>query len=287
MSPSDTPPIHLRDEHGVTLIELLVAMIMAFVISLAAFSILEFTTSDVSRITARAHVDQTGRVALEKIMLQLHSACVAVTTTPIEPKSTENTMRFISETSPLNSSKEPVSSLATVKLHEITYNKAEGTFTEKSRPSLGLNPNFSFNEHETPEPSVHLLLTGVRQTEVTNETTHEVEKLPIFRYYRYYNSNDTKIKLGEAKLGELDPGTNNAGMNSTEMTKEEVIKGEKIYPEVEKIVKVTMAFTLTPEGHESIIAKGGQPIALEDSAIFRFTPASEEVGNTNQPCAVI
>lgn len=282
MSPLDLPPIHLRDEHGFTLIELLVSMIIALVVSLAAFSILQFTTDDVSRITARAHVDQTGRVALQKIMLQLHSACVAVTITPIEPKSNENTIKFVSETSPLNSSKEPISSLSTVKLHEITYNKAEGTLTEKSRPSSGTTPEFTFKEHETPEPSIHLLLTGVRQTEVTNETTKEVEKLPIFRYYRYFTSNDTKVKLGEAKLGELDPEP----MSNATLEKE-TIKGKEKETEAEKVAKVTMSFTLAPESHESIIAKGGQPIVLEDSAIFRFTPSSEEAGNTNLPCAQI
>ena len=33
-----------------------------------------------------------------------------------------------------------------------------------------------------------------------------------------------------------------------------------------------MSFTLPPEGKEGILAKDDQPIALEDSAIFRFTP---------------
>ncbi len=47
------------------------------------FSIPQFTTDDVSRITARAHVDQTGRVALEKIMLQLHSRVSRVNVNPI------------------------------------------------------------------------------------------------------------------------------------------------------------------------------------------------------------
>ncbi len=42
--------------------------------------------------------------------------------------------------------------------------------------------------------------------------------------------------------------------------------------------------TLAPEGYEGIIAKGGQPVALEDSAILRFTPSSEEAGNNNYPC---
>jgi prepilin-type N-terminal cleavage/methylation domain-containing protein len=286
MSSRDTQPVSLRAEHGFTLIEMLVTLIIGLVVSLAAFSILQFTTDDVSRITARAHVDQTGRVALEKIILQLHSACVAVTINPILTKSTGNTVRFVSETSPLNKAQEPISSLSTVHLHEITYNESTGNLTEKSRLSTGTTPEFIFNEHETPEPTAHLLLTGVRQTEVLNETTKKVEKLPIFRYYRYYNSNDSQIKLGEAELGEIDPGTNNEGMNSAELEKESV-EGKTKITGAEKVAKVTMSFTLTPEGHESIIAKGYQPIALEDSAILRLTPSSEEASNTNLPCAQI
>jgi prepilin-type N-terminal cleavage/methylation domain-containing protein len=279
MSPVSTLHTRLRNKDGFTLIELLIAMALGLIVSLAAFSILEFTTSDVSRITNRAHVDQTGRVALEKIMLQLHSACVAVTITPIEPKSNENTIKFVSETSPLNSKQEPISSLSTVKLHEITYNKATGTLTEKSRPSVGTNPLFKFNEHETPEPTVHTLLTGIKQTEVINETTHLPEIIPIFQYYRYYVSSDTKVKLGEAKLGELDPER----MSDSTMA----IEKSPTETEAEKVAKVTISFTLTPEGKEGAFAKGDQPVALEDSAIFRFTPSSEEAGNTNLPCAQI
>ena len=59
--PSITPR-SLVDTHGYTLIELLVAMSIGIVVSLAAFSFLGFTTSDVSRITERVHIDQTGRV---------------------------------------------------------------------------------------------------------------------------------------------------------------------------------------------------------------------------------
>jgi prepilin-type N-terminal cleavage/methylation domain-containing protein len=279
VSPIDAIHSRLRDEHGFTLIELLVAMVIGLIVSLGAFSLLEFTTSDVSRVTARAHVDQTGRIALQKIMLQLHSACVAVTINPIMPKSTDKAIKFISETSPLNSKSEPISSLSTVHLHEIAYNKAEGTLTEKSWLSTGTPPAYSFTEAEAKkEFTEHRLLTGVTQS--VNETTKK--EIPIFQYYRYYVSGDTKIKLGEAKLGELDP----TALSNTEMEKEEVKEKVKV-TEAEKVAKVTMSFTLTPEGKEGILAKGDQPVALEDSAVLRFTPSSEEVGNTNEPCAEI
>jgi prepilin-type N-terminal cleavage/methylation domain-containing protein len=279
MSVLGTQPPRLFDEHGYTLIELLVASLIAVVVSLAAFSILQFTTDDVSRITSRSQVNQTGRVALEKIMLQLHSACVSVNVNPILSKSSGTSIKFISETSPLNSSNEPTSSLPTVNKHELLYTppsgKAPGTLTEKTWKSTGAftsTGEYPFNEAETPVTK--LLLTGITQS--------EKETVPIFQYFRYYSSNDTKIKTGEAKLGELDPEP----MSNTEMAKEE-IKGKEKRTEAEKVAKVNVSFTLTPETHESIIAKGGQPIALEDSAVLRFTPSSEESGNTNEPCAEI
>jgi prepilin-type N-terminal cleavage/methylation domain-containing protein len=280
MSVPVTQPPRLFDEHGFSLIELLVAMIMGLVISLAAFSILEFTTSDVSRITARAHVSQTGRVALEKLMLQLHSACVSVNVNPIQAKSSGTTLKFVSETSPVNSNHEPSSSFSTVKEHEITYTppsgKIAGTLIEKSRTSIGLNNatgEYEFNPSE--KPTEIKLLSGVRQT------VREGKEAPIFQYYRYYTSKDS-----EAKLGQIDPGTNNLGMNNTEMAKEEV-KEKRKYTEAEKVAKVTVGLTLAPEGYEGIIAKGGQPVALEDSAVLRFTPSSEEASSNNYPCSEI
>ena len=199
MSRLGTQPPRIFDEHGFSLIELLVAMIMGLVISLAAFSILEFTTSDVSRITARAHVTQTGRVALEKLMLQLHSACVSVNVNPIQAKSSETTLKFVSETSPVNSNNEPTSSFSTVKEHEIIYTprsgKIAGTLIEKSRTSIGLNNatgEYEFSPSEKPTETK--LLSGVSQT------VREGKEVPVFQYYRYYTSKDP-----EAKLGQIDP----------------------------------------------------------------------------------
>jgi prepilin-type N-terminal cleavage/methylation domain-containing protein len=260
MIPSNVTTPWTGHEQGYTLVELLIAMALGLIVSLAAFSILEFTGSDVSRINNRAHVDQTGRVALEKIMLELHSACVAVTINPILPGSNENELKFISETSPLNTNKEPVSSLSTVRMHKIIYNKAEGTLTEKSWPSTAasVSPEYKFIEEAATEKKTKLL-TGVKQTEST----------PIFQYYRYYQEGDTGVKLGQ--------------LNPSPMTAE-ALKKET---ESEKVAKVTASLTLAPEGKEGAFAKGDQPVALEDSAIFRLTPSSEAAGNTNLPCAQI
>ena len=244
-----------RDEQGFTLIELLVSMALGTILLLAAFSFLEFTTNDVSRIDARAQVDRTGRTALENIMQELHSACVAPRTIPIQPGSTANTIWFISETSPLNTNGEPVSALETVRLHDITYTPAsgttQGTLIERSWPSTGTVSNYTFNTAATP--TVHKLLTGVKQSEST----------PIFRYYRYYQEGDA-----EAKLGTLDP-------HETTALEEQ---------ETKDIAKVTISFMLAPEGHEYTTFGNDRPVALEDSTVFRLETSSEAAGTANLPC---
>jgi prepilin-type N-terminal cleavage/methylation domain-containing protein len=245
-----------REQHGVTLIELLVAMIMALVVSLAAFSILEFTSSDVSRITSRAHVDQTGRIALQKIMLALHSSCVALEVNPIVEGSNSERLKFVSA-----SGTEPAFKTGEVYLHEITY-ATTGTLTEKTFPSIGPETkegNYPFSA--TPS-STTKLLTGVEKAESTK---------PVFQYYKYYKKGE-EVPTGdpEPPYGELVPATPSTGFTTKE---------------AESVAKVTIGFKLKPEGTESVIAKGDQPIALEDSAVFRLTPSSTSSESLNSPCS--
>lgn len=237
------------EQRGFTLVELLVAMALSMVVSLAAFSILEFARGDVSRITERVHVTQTGRVALEKIMLELHSACVSQEVNPIVEGSTAEKIKFVSA-----SGSKAAFATGEIYLHEITYNKAGGTLTEQSFPSTGpaTNGNYPFS---ITASSTKKLLTGVRQTEST----------PVFQYYRYYNNKDTTPVYGE-----LDPTPVTVPLTKAES---------------EEIVKVTVSFTLAPEGKESATFNHDRPVAFEDSAIFRLAPPSTASEHTNSPCS--
>ncbi|HTA96026.1 MAG TPA: prepilin-type N-terminal cleavage/methylation domain-containing protein [Solirubrobacteraceae bacterium] len=257
----------LREERGFTLIELLVAMSLGILVSGIALSLLNFTTADVTRITERVHADQTGRVALEKLMLALHSSCLTAKSDPIKPESTESKLRFVSETSAENEHGEPSAALPTIRLHEVVYTpgsgKTEGTLTEKAWTSKGVPPNYEFNEKETPVKQT--LLTGIQKTENSKK-----EPVPVFRYYRYYRETDSK-----AVLGELDPTP--------------VVSGAEKLSEKEalSVAKVNVSFTAVPEGKENKLNTqfgGGRPVALEDSAILRLSPSSEE-NSSNLPCA--
>jgi prepilin-type N-terminal cleavage/methylation domain-containing protein len=249
----------LHDDGGFTLIELLVSMLIGLIVTGAAFAILEFTTSDVKLTTERAHLDQAGRIALENIMLELHSACVQVEVHPIEPGSNENEILFLSERSPLNTLyKEPTSTLPEVRERKIVFNKAAGTLIEKSWPTLLTN---KYVATEPTSPTTELLLKGVKPT------VEEGKAVPIFRYYRYYQSTD-QLPSGDTTMpyGELNP---------------EPIPSSKLTTTAQTMVvaKVAVSFTLAPEGNESVFAKGYRPIAFEDSAILRLAPASESERN--------
>jgi prepilin-type N-terminal cleavage/methylation domain-containing protein len=260
MSTLDTSSASLRDEHGFTMIELLVAMSMGTVVCFAAFLLLKFTAADVSRITERVHVDQTGSVVLERIMLELHSTCVTPDVTPIQAGSTENVIKFISEGG-------KQSAFEKVYLHEIFYTPAEGakegTLTEQSYQSIPppagkAAPEYTFSKAPTTKV---LLLTGVKKSE-----TKEGKAIPIFQYFRYYRKSDPSPVYGQL---------NTSPMTATELAKEE---------EAEEVAKVTVAFTLAPTGKETATFNHDRPIPLEDSAVFRLATSSEAPTNPNQPC---
>jgi type II secretory pathway pseudopilin PulG len=259
MSPLPTQPGHMRDEHGFTLMELLVSMVMMMVLILATFSFLQFTTEDASHITERVHVDQAGRTALERIMLELHSACVTTPVVPIQEKSTEKVIKFTSQ-----SGKE--SAFATVDEREIIYTAAsgskEGTLEEKIYPSTGAEKEGIY-PFSTTASSTTKLLTGVEQTEYSGAKT------PVFQYYRYYKTGDT-IPVGDSTLpyGELNPTP---------------ITGTLSKEEAEKTTKVTVSFTLAPEGKEGVAFNHDRPVALTDSAVLRLAPSSETYDNL--PCS--
>ncbi|HTU80212.1 MAG TPA: hypothetical protein VMF09_15780 [Solirubrobacteraceae bacterium] len=256
MSPRQACRTLWDDEGGFTLLELLVSMISLTVLLMAAFAFLQFTTEDVSHITARVGVDQNGRVAMQRIISELHSSCVAPNTVPIQAGSNEKELIFITGTG-----EKPA--IEPVEKHELIFTEpsgtTEGTLVEKAYKSTG-GTEGSYTWASTATTTK--LLTGVEKTK------YGAEQTPMFRYYRYYHAGDT-IPAGDSSLpyGELYP-TALTSVSSTE---------------AENIVKATVSFTVAPEGKEAVSFNHDRPVALEDSAVFRLAPASETA--TNLPCS--
>lgn len=167
-------PIVRSAEHGFTLVEMLVAMVSGMVVILATLSVLDISISQSSRITERVDANQRGRLAMEKILLELHSSCIADPFTPVQPESTDTKLRFISQTG-------NEASFTTVTRHEIALNTGTGQLNDTiyvSNPVEGTTMTFPATPTRT-----EVLLTGVSQSK------EGAKVLPVFSYYKYAGGN--------------------------------------------------------------------------------------------------
>lgn len=165
-------PSFPHGEQGFTLIEMLVTLVTGIVIVLAAFSILDVSLTQSARISERVETDQRARLAMEKILLELHSSCVVSAGNAVEPESGPTNIKFISQQG-------SEAYFTTVTKHEISL--TGGKLTDASyvsEPSL----TGSWKFHSTPT-STRTLLTNVTQSSSSEGT------VPLFQYFRYTGGN--------------------------------------------------------------------------------------------------
>ncbi len=181
------PPPH--GEHGFTLVEMLVTLVTGIVIVLATFAVMDVSLSQSSRITERVDADQRARLAMEKILLELHSSCVISEVNPVLEGSGAKTIKFVSQQG-------AEAYFNTVTKHEISLNTETGNLTDASYASEGpiVNENWKFSVTPT---STQTLLSNVSQSKEGEKT------LPVFRYYKYENGNLSTTEL-PAPLKEED-----------------------------------------------------------------------------------
>ncbi len=158
-------PGPLRDERGTTLVELMVALMAGLVIISALTMVIMTTVHGTARVTARVEATQRARIALVKLMQELHSACVSPEIAPVKKESEGNKLKFVHQT---GSEVQP-----TPVLSVVTY--SSGTLQQSDFAYLsGVAPNWTFNE-KTPV-STKTLLTKVAPVSPSSS---------IFSYYRY------------------------------------------------------------------------------------------------------
>ncbi|MHB1538724.1 MAG: PilW family protein [Solirubrobacteraceae bacterium] len=250
----------LRDgEDGMTLMEVLVASLIGTIVSGAALSFMIFANEDASHITERVAVDQRARIALQHVVSELHSACVAPDVVPILEGSDASVLVFVSQAG-------EESAFASVEKHELLFTapsgSSAGTLVERDYTSTGGSAS-DYIWASAPKTTT-TVLTGIRQTSYQGSVT------PVFRYYRYYREGDkAPAGGGTLKYGEIDPEAI-ATVSGTEAP---------------YIVKVTVAFTATPEGTEAIGFNHDRPVPIEDSTVLRLSPSTESPTPANQPCS--
>ena len=155
----------IADESGTTLVELMVALMTGLVI-LSALTMLILTTMHGSaRVTARVEATQRGRIALVRVMEELHSACVTPELAPVQTGSEGNSLKFVHQT---GSAVQP-----TPVYSVITF--SNGTLSQQDYEVTGTAPKWG---QGAAIGSPKTLLTDVSPTPPASS---------IFSYYRYEN----------------------------------------------------------------------------------------------------
>lgn len=277
----------LRDERGVTLVELLVILSAGLVVFSALFTVLDTTMRQTSRVVSQTDATQQGRTALERIEQELQSSCVGGGAPPIQPTSDGSVLKFISG----------YGSAATVTptWHEITYN---GTPTT---PGTLVDDEYSITgSADNPVRSTLLssrtLLGRVGQDGST----------PIFKYYAYETpksgsisyrdpsnyeyrmlllDNQTKLPSGATLNGSPAGGTvpGNSPLALVSPLNEAVFTSDP-----NRAAAVLTTLNVYPERGNDVNADAfGAAGVVTDLANLRLTPVANHAGGTPNvsPCA--
>jgi hypothetical protein len=251
----------LRDQGAFTLIELLISSGMGITITLIAFSALHFVQLNVTKTDSQVHIDQAARGALTSIMLELHSGCIVPKATPVKEGSKETMIKFA------NARNEGIRNETGVQEAHIKPYLHEDTFEEGSEKLI----EKKYEGEESPASSLEFKYKSTftekllaKHVQRTWETTAHTSKLPVFRYYKYFEPGETGYEAG--MLNPTPLATPLTAANAA------------------KVAKVTVSFSVAPE-EKTYNNKALEPLALEDSSVYRITPASTAESPAPQPCA--
>jgi prepilin-type N-terminal cleavage/methylation domain-containing protein len=180
----------LGGERGFTLIELLVAMGAATIVSAATFAILVISLHLGSNYDDRVDANQQGRLAMQKLVLELNSSCVAATTPPILSGSDSTHLNFYS-------SETDAPTILPTRIN-VTYTapsgNTPGTLVQQTYANTGSAGSWSF----TGTPSSFTLLADAAQATISSTTQ------PVFTYYGYNSDGTVKSTAFTTPLSSTD-----------------------------------------------------------------------------------
>jgi hypothetical protein len=151
-----------RDERGTTLAELLVGLGIGMVVMLGLTTLIVVTLHSSTRVSARVDATQRARLALTRVLDQLHSACLAPKVTPILEKSTGTELRFIHA---VGAAVSPTPTLSIVSFNQGALSQTDYAWKEGSAP---------FWVFQT---------TPTKTTELMDQITTASASKPVFTYY--------------------------------------------------------------------------------------------------------
>jgi len=246
----------LRGERGFTLIEMLVALIAGTIVSGAMAAIVIVSVHFNSNLTDRVDANQQGRVAMEKIVQALNSACVASDVPPIYASGeTTGTSTPSDGTHIFFVSSLTDAALINPNLYEIALTGGSLVmytfpYVSGSAPSATNTTPWTFSSSPSPAGGF-TLLQHVAQTGTT----------PVFQYFGYPTGSTSGS--GTISVNE-NPGPGNATLTSGAAVSEVVI-----------------SFSALPSDNNTAT---GRATDLTNTVVLRLTPASSATTAANAPC---
>lgn len=163
----------LREQHGFTLVELLVSMLAGMAVLSAIVTITTAATHNQDRIAKRVEANQRVRPVVTRIVDLMHSSCVAPRVAPVLTGSSGTQLDLVSRS---GSAVSP-----TPELHRITLSGT--TLRERIYPAVsGVPPVWTYSATASSD---RILLTDVSGVSGA-----------VFRYYDYVNGALRTTPLG-------------------------------------------------------------------------------------------
>lgn len=245
--------LRISDESGISLVELLVAMISALVVMGAIAGLLIVSQHQTAILSDVGQATQYGRTAMTRIVDELHSSCIAKEFAPVQKESTSSKLILVDA----YSKEAEIKSGERTREDIITFNSEKRTLTDETIPSSGGEwPTFTFGG----TPSTAIIGSNI------SETKQGARSVPVFTYYEY------------KKAPEPDGGTE-ASTTLKEVASVPALGFSET--EAKAIAGVGITFTAAPaSGRETV----GRSVNLNTLATLAFSAPNTEAEVKDGPC---
>lgn len=170
-----------NEERGTTLAELLIGLSLGTLVMLGLTTMVVLTMQSTTTVSTRVDATQRARLALTRLVDQLHSSCISPKLAPVQKESTSSSIRFVHAT---GSEVSPVPTLSVVSLSGESLIQSDYAWKEGSPPA--------WTFQTTPTKTTTLM-----------EKVKPIPGRPVFTYYGYQLGavNETPMP---SPLSELD-----------------------------------------------------------------------------------
>jgi hypothetical protein len=257
-----SPLSALRADHGVTLIEMLVAILTSIVVLGALLAILEFTVTQESSIADRVSSGRLARLTMAKAVQELQSSCTGFGATAIQApaKTPTSPLKALNATnlwflSAYGLADREAAVLTSVAQHDINWTE---TGKSKTGQKLGTLTDYAFKSEGGESPNWVFPALSVANAKATVLATNVIPPEEcagsIFKYEKFESAGS----LSQVSGSEAEAAAANG-----------------------QIAKVEIRFTQAAENADT---KPGQTTSVNDSVLLRFNSATATESGTS-PCA--